>query len=104
MHSYKLNNSYTIYVYHSYVNDCIKACKSTKLKASPVKYTSESKDVLIPFPINASVQHKLWGTGYLVSKEANGIMTIAFKNKTARFIYPDAFTKGHLIKYGGVQA
>lgn len=98
MHSYKLNNSYTIYVYHSYVNDCIKACKSKKPSRSPIKYTSEPNDVLIPFPIHAAVQHKLWGTGHLVSKEANGIMTIKFKNKTARFIYPDAFAKGHLVK------
>lgn len=41
MHSYKLNNSYTVYVNYAYLNDCIKASKkkghSVKMFASPKK-------------------------------------------------------------------
>ncbi len=98
MHSYKLNNSYTTYINYTYLNDCIKASKHKKSSSPSVNTKSMHKDVLVPMPINATVYHKTWGEGRLISKEKNGVITVAFNNRVSRFIYPDAFVKGHLAR------
>lgn len=105
MYCYKINNSYTIYVNYAFLNECIKASKKNKtfssLKTSnaskkqnkPVK----KKEPFIPLPNNAKLNHKVWGNGTVISTDDKGIMTVAFKNKTARFIYPDALQQGFLM-------
>lgn len=99
MYSYKLNNSYTVYVNTVYLNECIKASKNKKKVCTCTAKKTQSQDVLIPIPLNTVVDHKKWGSGFLVKKEAYGIMTVAFRNETVRFVYPDAFANGHLVKH-----
>ena len=47
MYSYKINNSYTIYVNYAYLNECVKACKqrekSLKSKSARVYESNSSK-------------------------------------------------------------
>ena len=99
MYSYKLNNSYTVYVNYAYLNECIKASKkknkigSVKTYVAPVK---KEKPVVTPLPINTMLMHKAFGCGKVVSTDKNGVMSVAFENKTARFIYPDAMRQGFL--------
>ena len=96
MHCYKLNNSYTTYINYTYLNECAKASKHKK--SVPTKSQCKHMDVIVPMPINATVHHKTWGDGTLISKESNGVITVEFKSRVARFIYPDAFVKGHLAR------
>ena len=45
MYSYKINNSYTIYVNYAYLNECVKACRQREksLKSKPARvYESNS--------------------------------------------------------------
>lgn len=97
MYSYKLNNSYTVYVNYAYLNDCIKASKkkghSVKTLASPKK---QAKMMVTPLPVNTMLSHKVFGCGTVVSTDQNGIMSVAFADKTARFLYPDAMKQGFL--------
>lgn len=99
MYSYKLNNSYTIYVNYTYLNDCIKASKKKSEPASVKTYVAppkKEKPVVIPLPINTILSHKVFGCGTVVSTEKNGVMSVAFENKVAKFIYPDAIKQGFL--------
>ena len=99
MYSYKLNNSYTVYVNYAYLNECIKASKkknkisSGKTYITPIK---KEKPVITPLPIDTILKHKVFGCGKVVSTDKNGVMSVAFENKTARFIYPDAMRQGFL--------
>ena len=99
MYSYKLNNSYTVYVNYAYLNECIKASKkkndssSVKTYITPIK---KEKPVVTPLPIDTMLKHKVFGCGKVVSTDKHGVMSVAFENKTARFIYPDAMRQGFL--------
>lgn len=99
MYSYKLNNSYTVYVNYAYLNECIKASKkknkssSVKTYIAPIK---KEKPAVNPLPINTMLTHKAFGCGKVISTDKNGIMSVTFENKTARFIYPDAMRQGFL--------
>lgn len=99
MYSYKLNNSYTVYVNYAYLNECIKASKkknknsSVKTYIAPIK---KEKPVVTPLPINTMLTHKVFGCGKVVSTNKNGVMSVAFENKIAKFIYPDAVRQGFL--------
>lgn len=99
MYSYKLNNSYTVYVNYAYLNDCIKASKK-KSTADPAKtYVAppkKEKPVFTPLPTNTMLSHKVFGCGKVVSTDKNGVMSVAFGNKVAKFIYPDAVEQGFL--------
>jgi hypothetical protein len=77
---------------------CIKASKRKKAQNASTKSNKNSKPIQVPLPINSHVQHKTWSDGVLISKENSGIITVAFDARVVRFIYPDAFTKGHLAK------
>lgn len=99
MYSYKINNSYTIYVYTEYIHDCIQASeRSGSSKKKMIRPAKSSQVKSIPLPIKTQVSHKLWGNGTLVAKEPCGIMTIAFSDRVVKFLYPDAFTLGHLAR------
>ncbi len=99
MYSYKINNSYTIYVCTEYINDCIKASKHSGSSKKKLTYQAkETQGKTVPLPIKAQVSHKVWGNGTLVAKEPHGIITIAFNDRLVKFIYPDAFTQGHLMR------
>ena len=99
MYSYKLNNSYTVYVNYAYVNDCIKASEkkrssiSAKTQIAPPKKT---KPMFTPLPINTILSHKVFGCGKVVSTDKTGVMVVAFGNKVAKFIYPDVMKQGFL--------
>lgn len=99
MYSYKLNNSYIVYVNYAYLNECIKASKKKSAPASVKTYATpfkKEKPVVIPLPINTMLSHKVFGCGKVVSTDKNGVMSVAFRNKVAKFIYPDAVKQGFL--------
>lgn len=99
MYCYKINNSYTIYVFPSYKEDCIKACKEKKKYKSyttPLKSAEEKKTKFALPKKNSWLKHKKFGYGKVVSTDENGLITVEFMKKTAKFIYQDAFQKGFL--------
>jgi len=99
MYSYKINNSNTIYVCTEYINECMKNSKrkkSSSIYAGP-KVTTYYKHV-IPPALDTCVSHKRWGIGRLVEANTKGIMTIAFADRLVKFVYPDAFSKGFLVR------
>ena len=98
MYSYKLNNSYTIYVNYTYINDCIKASKSrsSKKKTSNRLCTNEDRKRVAPLPDNTNLVHKLWGQGK-VEYTSNGVVGVSFDNRVVRFVYPDAINQGYLL-------
>ena len=64
-----------------------------KTYITPIK---KEKPVVTPLPIDTILKHKVFGCGKVVSTDKNGVMSVAFENKTARFIYPDAMRQGFL--------
>jgi hypothetical protein len=99
MYCYKINNSYTVYVCTEYINDCIKASKRSGSSKKKLPYHAKEAAVkMVPLAMKTKVSHKVWGNGTLVAKESHGIMTIAFSDRLVKFIYPDAFAEGHLIR------
>lgn len=44
MYSYKLNNSYTIYVNYEYLNECVRASKQKKAVISDMSYWKTRKE------------------------------------------------------------
>ena len=105
-YSYKLNNSYTVYVYPSYVNDCINASKkishNKKIgesvnKKEKIQYDKTEKDNYFPpLSVNTRLQHKTYGFGNVVSTSKTGIMQVKFAEKTVKFVFPDAIKQGFL--------
>lgn len=97
--SYKLNNSYTVYVNYVYLNDCIKASKEVSIKNNCTHAKTSSAKVSIttpPLAANTHLRHKQFGVGKVLTTQ-NGIMKVEFKNKVAQFLYPDAIRQGHLV-------
>lgn len=46
MYSYKLNNSYTIYVNYAYLNECVKACKQREKNSNTkTKRAGQNKSI-----------------------------------------------------------
>lgn len=95
MYSYKINNSYTVYVNTTYLNECIKASKAYK-KNTNYKLPPTTEKNISPLPVNTLLKHKIFGFGKVISTK-NGILNIAFKQRTIQFIYPDALQKGYLF-------
>ena len=98
--SYKLNHSFTVYVNCIYLNDCIKACRNRGAGKPSCSYAHANKSVSFaaaPLPENTLLQHKLYGTGRVVSSE-NNILKVEFESKVAKFIYPDAIRQGFLTR------
>ena len=99
MYSYKLNNSYTVYVNYAYLNECIKASKEwakhhpKHICSKPAK--SEKKHI-DPLPENTILTHKSFGFGKVVSTDKSGIMSVEFNNRTVRFLFPEALHQGYL--------
>lgn len=97
MYRYKINNSYTVYVFNEYISDCIKVGKQYPKSKKPLARPTYREPVLLP-PPNTRVYHKRWGDGILVASDQRGIITISFADRQVRFIYPDAFRQGHLVR------
>ena len=99
MYSYKLNNSYTVYVNYAYLNECIKASKEW-VKNHPKHICSKpaksKRKHIAPLPENTILSHKSFGYGKVVSTDKNGIMSVEFKNRAVRFLYPESIQKGYL--------
>lgn len=103
MYCYKLNDSYTVYVNYFYLNECIKASKK---KNKPItvnngyvyenKLTKKQKSTAKSLADNTILVHKSWGAGKVLSTDKKGVMTVEFKQKIARFQYPDAIKQGYL--------
>ena len=95
-YSYKINNSYTVYVCPSYINDCVEASK-TEIREEKHSYTdSGGGETFIPLTVNTRLEHKTFGFGNVVSTNKNGIMHVRFADKTVKFVFPDALKKGLL--------
>ena len=47
MYSYKLNNSYTVYVDYTYINECIKICKGVNEKSNRKIMTSAYESMIV---------------------------------------------------------
>ena len=95
--SYKINNSYTVYVNYAYLNECIKAGKKAANKKKQLHPAQKSqKPQLHPLAINTLLHHKKYGAGRVVSTDKDGIMKVKFDTKILHFIYPDAVRKGFL--------
>ena len=110
MLSYKLNNSYTIYINFVYINECKKACKSkhvihnqhgASVKGQDFNMISKAKSVNKsiekPLPNDTSVLHKKYGVGKIIDTDTNGILSVAFGQQVIKFVYPEAFKQGFLI-------
>ena len=97
MYSYKLNNSYTIYVDYNYINECIKASKaySTKKKTGNRLCTNAERTKVAALPDETNLVHKIWGQGK-VAYTNNGVIGVSFSDKVVRFVYPDAINQGYL--------
>ena len=99
--SYKINNSYTVYVNYFYLNECIKAGqKQTKRKKQLAQVQQAIPKVQHPkfTPLAASTRlhHKKYGAGKVISTDNDGIMKVEFDSRVLHFIYPDAIRKGFL--------
>lgn len=99
MSSYKLNNSYTVYVNWTYYNEAKKKTEAIKgNNGHSVKSASKSKNVIIPIPVGTKISSKAFGNGTLKSKNSNGVISVQFDERIVRFLYPEAFKQGHLVK------
>lgn len=99
-YSYKLNNSYTVYVSRE-STQCANPPTtrlSSKARNIPRKKKLVERTLLRPLPVHTRFQHKQYGAGDLVGTDEYGYMTIVFAQKKARFVYPDAINKGFLVK------
>ena len=110
MYCYKLNNSYTIYVNHYYINQCRKASqkmrKELEIEATASYYNrtpisclngkSQSRKPVAPLPNNTTVYHKSLGKGVIVETNSSGYVVVSFNNRKIKFKYPQAFDLGYL--------
>ena len=101
MYSYKLNNSYTIYVNYAYLNECRKASKhannfSTIKTITPQKVVEQKK--VHSFEENATVYHKVFGYGKVSKDKEAGYISIIFGDVVKKFLYPQAFDLGFLAR------
>lgn len=99
--SYKINNSYTVYVNYVYLNDCIKAGQKQAQKKQQVAQVKQNilklqHPKFTPLAVNTRLHHKKYGAGKVISTDKNGIMKVEFHSKVLHFIYPDAIRKGYL--------
>lgn len=101
--SYKINNSYTIYVNYTYLNECRKICKnlrqsSVSLSQNKIQPKKEVPRVIIPLELGTKVHHKIFGDGKVVDLNNRGHISVIFNGKTVKFQYPQAFEMGFLTK------
>ena len=88
--SYKINNSYTIYVNYAYLNECRKASNklrqsSSSLSKNKVQPKKEVPRVIIPLESGAKVHHKVFGDGKVVESDNRGHISVLFNEKTVKF-------------------
>ena len=110
VHSYKINNSYTIYVNPYYLSDCAQACKKHTAKkeeladierrvkkALQTQYNPKKHlSTVAPLKPNSFVAHKQFGKGKVISTDvASGIIRVNFDGDIRRFLFPDAMEQGY---------
>ena len=98
MYSYKLNNSYTVYVNHFYLSNYQKPNQRNLRKGSAKTSTHIKQTVFTPLPVNTRLFHKTFGCGKVMATNNNGMMTVAFEDRIEVFIYPDALKYGFLYR------
>ena len=97
VHSYQINNSYTVYVScernnaKKTSNYCTRNCVQEKKKLV-------ERTLLAPLKNHSMVRHRTYGDGRVISTDVYGHMMIEFEKKTAKFMYPDAFKNGFLVR------
>lgn len=97
VHSYKINNSYIVYV----------PCERNNAKKTSNYYTRNcvqekkklaERTLLAPLENHSMVRHNIYGDGKVISTDVYGYMMIEFERKTVKFMYPDAFKNGFLVR------
>lgn len=101
MYSYKINNSYTIYVNYEYLNECKKASdrdRELRCGNTTFKRKDESKKWIHPYKENTLVYHKVFGYGKVSEEKEAGYISIIFGDVVRKFLYPQAFVMGYLAR------
>ncbi len=106
--NYKLNNSYIVIVNYNYVHECKKVCdqirKDRKEAGTIAKPSAKAaskkvaKNKTPKTPINTPVFHKKYGNGKVIGFDECQRACIEFAESTIKFILPDAFEQGHLVR------
>ena len=96
---HKLNNSYITYDFN------VKCPKKSQDEISssvrPLAVTKQKlskRTLLAPLPKHTIVKHRIFGKGEVVSTDIYGYMSVVFAQKTVRFIYPEVFKNGFLVR------
>lgn len=101
MYSYKLNNSYTIYVNYEYLNECRKASRvnnsSITRTYAPKQKVVEQKRVHT-LAENTTIYHQVFGYGKVSKNKEAGYISIIFGDVVKKFLYPQAFDMGFLAR------
>jgi len=101
MCSYKINNSYTVYINWSYYKEVRKiteSCKSCAVKKAAGQKVVKKKEVNVPLHLGTQVSSKAFGIGTVNSKHRTGIFSVQFADRIVKFMYPVPFQQGHLVK------
>lgn len=97
MYSYKINNSYTVYVNWDFYN---RAKILSKCNASAKTGSMHAKvnkiDVIVPLSIGTKVSSTAYGTGVVESKGTDGIFSVRFSDRLVKFMDPVPFRVGSL--------
>ena len=97
MYSYKLNNSYTMYIDYGYINECVAICKKYKKNSKDYscEKNKEQKKILF-LPRFTKLQHNAFGQGVLLSTGKDKVMKVNFEGGIKEFVYPQAIDSGFL--------
>lgn len=98
--TYKINNSYTVYVPEKEKKSKSrqKAQYASGSFSKPKRLKLSERSLMTPLPEHTLVGHKIYGVGEIVSTDEYGYMIVSFPQKKARFIYPEVFKHGFLIR------
>ncbi len=88
-HSYKLNNSYTVYYVPSWYDET----KSANYRNNNTRYEKKSTDNKEAL-VGAKVEHKYFGKGKIKLISSDGKMIINYSKYQVECTYPSAFDGG----------
>ena len=85
---------------YTYLNQCRNASKSSRKNSACVLVQSKKElpKVIIPIALETKVHHKTFGDGKVIESGTEGYVSILFKDKVKKFLYPQAFEMGFLTK------
>lgn len=106
MYKYKLNNSYTVYVFplkpQSPNKRRVPSVSTVRKPVAPTPPPKRSETVInrsvLTLKNGTLLYHKTYGFGSVESTDSNGYMYVRFLDRTAKFIYPDAILNGFLTR------